>query len=255
MEGSLLPAQRQQRILELLQKENLLVLPDLVSSLEISESTLRRDLKELARRGQVRLLRGGGVQLPDSSGELTLETRLQLNSIGKERIARYAARLVYHEDIVFLDASSISYLMIDFLRAERLTVVTNSLPHAQKLLKAGFKCLILGGEVAPNIHACRGPLTEYMLEVLRIGKAFISADGISREQGVTSRDPAAAALKKMVVSHTARSYFMMDASKHNVVTLYQVVSIDTGDVLVDQSHESFSGLSNIRVVSPEIARA
>ena len=101
----MIPTLRRSQILEILQASGLERLPGLAQKMGISESTLRRDLKELALRGEVELLRGGGVRMRKENIERGINEKILLNREEKERIARYAAELIHDNDVVYLDPS------------------------------------------------------------------------------------------------------------------------------------------------------
>lgn len=59
--------------------------------------------------------------------ELSITTKLDLNKEAKERIARKAASFVEYGDVIFLDPSSTTYLMIPYLVNRDITVLTNGI--------------------------------------------------------------------------------------------------------------------------------
>lgn len=244
----MIPEQRRQRIKELAQANELLMHTDLIEALGVSESTLRRDLNQMAQHGEVVLLRGGGIRIRTWDQGQTLENKLTQNTLEKEHIAKYAAQLVYPDDVVFLDPSSITYLMIPHLSASHITVATNSLQHLSQLIKAGIRCLMVGGEVQSG-KACHGNLAESSLQQLRFSKCFLGTDGMSVTMGLTTRDANVAALKRMALQQSANAYFLVDSSKYNVVTMYKVADIEACHILIDRPCQAFAGLSNLRCAS------
>ena len=84
----MIPTLRRSQILEILQASGLERLPGLAQKMGISESTLRRDLKELALRGEVELLRGGGVRMRKENIERGINEKILLNREEKERLER-----------------------------------------------------------------------------------------------------------------------------------------------------------------------
>ena len=53
--------QRRSQILEIIEMKGFSALQDLVSEVGVSESTIRRDLENLDRNGQIRRTRGGAA--------------------------------------------------------------------------------------------------------------------------------------------------------------------------------------------------
>ena len=85
----MIPAIRQQTIIDLLKKSNtILYVDDLSTKLNVSSSTLRRDLKELAENDQLTLLHGGGVKLIERKNmEQNIISKLSINKEAKIQIA------------------------------------------------------------------------------------------------------------------------------------------------------------------------
>lgn len=241
----MIPVQRKQRIKDLLQRSELLTLPELILDLGISQSTLRRDLREMAQQGEVDLLRGGGIRIHQEEEEWSLHRTLRCCEDEKRRIAAYAAQLVFPGDILFLDGSSASYLLIDSLVMDRLVVATNSIAHATLLIKRKISCILVGGTVQSDRHASVGPLAEKMMESLRFTKCFLGTTGLSPTMGLTCRNPQIASLHRMAIDRAGTTYFLVDSSKFDVVTLCKTADIDECKIILDAPHPGFSELSNI----------
>lgn len=133
---------------------------DLVSFLNISESTVRRDLLTLDREGRLRRVHGGATTLrDDSSYEADMENlqdKYSIHMSDKRRIAQYAASLIKKDDFVYLDAGSTTEQMADFLAGSEATFVTNSIPLAQKLGRSGSRIYILPGRVKGDTESIVG---------------------------------------------------------------------------------------------------
>ncbi len=87
----MIPAVRQEKILEILSNNEIVTVESLMNELQVSVSTLRRDLIKLEGEKKITLLHGGGVRLAPKTVELNIFTKLEMNKDAKERIARKAA--------------------------------------------------------------------------------------------------------------------------------------------------------------------
>ncbi len=248
----MIPTLRRQKIVDLLQGNEVLFLADLVAAMGISESTVRRDLKELAHSGEIELLRGGGVRLHHENVEMNIDVKLQLCREEKDRIARYAAGLIYPGDIIFLDPSSVNYLLIDYIAAERVTVVTNSIANISKLLKADINCIMVGGQIKKNTSSCVGPLAEQTMGRLRFSKSFLGANGMSMEMGITNHDPNEQSIKRLAIEHSVSTYFLIDSSKYGVVAMCKVADIGESMIVTDRRRKELDALDNVIYVEDEI---
>lgn len=74
------PAERHQKLVELLSQKGFVSIPDLPSVLNVSEITIRRDLKVLHSQGIVEKVVGGG-QISKSTTEPTFMNKRVLQQI------------------------------------------------------------------------------------------------------------------------------------------------------------------------------
>ena len=120
---TMLTEERHEKIMRLVNTSGAVSVQDLVSFLNISESTVRRDLLTLDREGRLRRVHGGATTLrDDSSYEADMENlqdKYSIHMSDKRRIAQYAASLIKKDDFVYLDAGSTTEQMADFLGVTR----------------------------------------------------------------------------------------------------------------------------------------
>ena len=81
----MLAAQRRDLLLERLKTEGRIVAKDLAVELDVSEDSIRRDLRELAEAGLCQRVYGGA--LPVSPATADYATRMAVSVAGKEKIA------------------------------------------------------------------------------------------------------------------------------------------------------------------------
>ena len=175
---NILKSERKQLILERIQAQQYVRLEELVEILETSESTVRRDLDELENEGKLRRVHGGA----ESTGNLQLEESILEKSVKnvqeKREIAERAVQLIGDGDVIFLDAGTTTGLLIDYLHQENLTVVTNSVHHAVKLVERKIKTIIIGGFVKQSTDASVGAVAIDQIRQLNFDKAFLGMNGI-----------------------------------------------------------------------------
>ncbi len=81
----MLTAERRQYILETLQRDGKVLASQLSTSLNVSEDTIRRDLRELADAGLLQRVHGGG--LPRSPASASFAARQRQAPVAKQAIA------------------------------------------------------------------------------------------------------------------------------------------------------------------------
>ena len=151
----MLTEQRQEEILRLLNQKGSVTLQELKEYFHTSESTIRRDLNALDKRGALTKVFGGAVR-PEGRVMLREEQvsqRQELYREEKNRIGRYAASLVGPEDFVYLDAGTTTGAMIPYLTEHSAAFVTNAVSHALHLAENGFRVILIGGEVKAATEA------------------------------------------------------------------------------------------------------
>ena len=240
----MIPAVRQEKILEILSNNEIVTVESLMNELQVSVSTLRRDLIKLEGEKKITLLHGGGVRLAPKTVELNIFTKLEMNKDAKERIARKAAGLVEDGDTIFLDPSSTTYLMIPFLAGKDITVLTNGMSHINQLVALDIPCIMVGGSIKKTTNSCIGPITETTLRTLYFSKCFLGANGFSITSGITNHDINERVIKLLALNNSCQPYFLIDHTKYGIVTMVQIANLDQYPILIDEIPEDLENYKN-----------
>ena len=121
----MLASQRKQQILQILTEEKQVMSGELSQRFNVSEDSIRRDLRELAAEGKLQRVHGGA--LPVSAAIAPIETRKSVQIASKQAVARAAAALIQPGQVVIVDGGTTTAAMIGFLPADlSCTVVTHS---------------------------------------------------------------------------------------------------------------------------------
>jgi DeoR family fructose operon transcriptional repressor len=241
----MIPAIRQQAIVDLLTKNDIVYMDYLSDYLETSLSTLRRDLRELEQLGKVILLHGGGIQLNRNNSELSIAAKLTLNKEAKINIAKKACSFIEENDVIFLDPSSTTLQMIPYLTNRKITVITNGIYHIKLLAAHNIPGIMIGGNIKQNTNSCIGPLAETTLNGLNFNKCFLGSNGFSRKSGITNYDIYEYTIKRIAMNKSIISYFLLDSSKYNIVTMIKVASLNEGYIITEQPIDELVELNNI----------
>ncbi len=177
-----LAEQRRAQLLELVRQRRFASLPDLVKALDVSESTVRRDLEVLEEQGAVRRIHGGALYCGMSPKIPHFEASQSAAWGEKQAIARKAVEFVDDGDTLLLDGGSTTFEVARLLVGRPLHVVTNSLPVANLFAAdTNSDLVLLGGDICPRSGVARGPYTDRMLSALRVRRTILSVAGISDE--------------------------------------------------------------------------
>jgi DeoR/GlpR family transcriptional regulator of sugar metabolism len=126
---------RRRRIVELVQETGRKTVAELCDSFDVSEMTIRRDLRDLDREGLLRRVHGGAVSSLGRSYEPPYTIRSTRNGDPKRAIGRMAAELIIDGDSIALDVGTTTLEIAQALQGKHnLTIITASLPIANEIV-------------------------------------------------------------------------------------------------------------------------
>lgn len=202
---------------------------------DVTPETIRRDLDVLDRAGVLRRVHGGAIPAsPTGPGEQPLSARESVASVQKDRIAQAALALLPGDaDAIILDSGTTTARFAALIPAAGPTVFTNSPPIAVQAALAGATDVELsGGRVRRSTQACVGPAAVAWFDRLRVDVAFLGANGLSLEHGLSTPDADEAAVKAAMVRAARRVVLLADADKIGVETTCRFAHLGDIDVLV-----------------------
>lgn len=172
--------ERRQRVLDLVVQRGFIALADLATAVEMSESTVRRDLDYWDKQGVLKRTHGGAVYVGDGATLPALEERSSRQIEEKRQIARTAAARIRDGDAILLDGGTTTLEVARLLVGRSLQIVTNSLPIAVLLASSRETDLVfLGGYVFPKTGVALGPSTVRMMEEIHVHQTIMSVAGIT----------------------------------------------------------------------------
>lgn len=206
---------------------------NLAEVLDVSEETIRRTAKSLARADLVQRVHGG-VYLVNTEAEASVFSRLGRRSTEKHKIAEATAALVPDGSCVFLDVGSTTAFVAQALRDhEKLTIVTNSLTVAQALVnRNGNRVFLAGGELRHAEGAAFGTEALDFIRRFFFDIAIMSVDGISLNAGFLLRGSQEAALARTAISQAGRKIVVADHQKFGQNAPLIACEPDSIDILV-----------------------
>ena len=259
----MLIAERRRRLLEQVRRRGYASFRELAEALSISESTVRRDLRLMVEQGLIESIRGGVGPAPERDREPGWTPHRDLDAVAfpvrdvtdgdpgalgapdagpvadpahreRQAIAAYAATLVKPGSAILLGPGRTTAALARELTGIRsLTVVTNSVPVTQALLRAPqIDVVMVGGALRRSIGALVGPATEQALQGLRGDQVFLSGDGVTADRGLTTPNVFAAATDQALMTAGRQVVVLADGSKLGHDTMCQTVPTDRIDVLV-----------------------
>lgn len=230
----MLKSKRKQLILEKVMKDKFVSLEYLVKALDTSESTVRRDLDELESERKLRRVHGGAESLHFLQEEESNQEKSIKNIQEKTKIAQKAASLIQEYDVIFIDAGTTNELLVNELHDPSVTVVTNSIHHATKLVERNIPTVIIGGVVKRSTDASIGGVALNQIGQLNFDKAFIGMNGID-DGFFTTPDMEEGAVKRAILENAKRTYVLADASKLGQTSFAKVAPISRARLITNQT--------------------
>jgi DeoR family fructose operon transcriptional repressor len=233
------PEERQQAIASLVMSRGRASVNELAETYAVTTETVRRDLATLDRAGVLRRVHGGAVPVRALHVvESDVTERESTRTDYKDAIARAAAEFFpINGGSVLFDAGTTTARVAALLPTDRdLTIVTNSVPIAARVSGMSTVSLqLLGGRVRGLTQAAVGEQALRVLDTLRVDIAFIGANGITVEHGLSTPDGEEAAVKRAMVRSAHYVVVVADSSKVGREEFVSFAPIDRVDALVTDS--------------------
>lgn len=228
-------ARRRQEILRIIENAGYAEARQLAIELDVDVSTIRRDLDCLARGGLVQRTHGGALPVGNAEAiDVPYAVKRYEELSEKRAIARYASSLVADGDSLVIDSGSTTYALAEAMSGRRrLTVATNDLHIAHYLAeRGGVRLVVTGGQLIDSVFTLVGPGALASLTALQVDWAFLGADAVDAQAGVTNVNSIEVPLKQAMLKAATRTVLLADSSKFGRRALATVVGIDAFDHIV-----------------------
>jgi DeoR/GlpR family transcriptional regulator of sugar metabolism len=221
----MLTSQRKQTILALLLQSGQVVAKDLSQQLDLSEDTIRRDLRELAAEGLLQRVHGGALPASPAVGNFSF--RLNVATEEKKQIGQAAAAMVQPGQVVILDGGTTAVQIArHFLPQLRATVVTHSPTIAVELVEhPNIEVILIGGRLFKHsVVAVGAPAIENIARI-HADIYFMGVTGIHPQTGLTTGDFEEAHVKRALSASAAETIVLASPEKLNAVSPYVIAPL------------------------------
>ena len=228
----MLAEERRNRLLELVRQRRFASLPELEKQLNVSKSTLRRDLDHLEKHGATRRIHGGVLYAGESPKMPHFDTRQQARWSQKQAIAQRVIELIEDADTVLLDGGSTTYEVARLLVGRPVHVVTTSLPVATLFASdANSDLVLVGGNICPRTGVAQGPYADKMLSMVRVRKTILSVAGIN-DEGFFNNNLLLVETERAMMRAADEVIVVADSSKFGRQSLSHLCPLEKIDYLV-----------------------
>ncbi|AGP58044.1 hypothetical protein M271_33145 [Streptomyces rapamycinicus NRRL 5491] len=218
---------------------------ELAENLQVSESTIRRDLTLLDRNGELLRTYGGAALSPHGAAEAAgaevepetpFDQVISRDEALKEAIAEEAVKLVEDDSVIVLDIGTTPLAIARRLRGRPVTVITSSLPVLDVLRDdEAVRLVMLGGVLRRNYQSLVGSLTEQALRQVSADLLFLSCTGVRPNGHVVDNMAVEAPLKQAMIETAGKVVLVAVETKFPGTGSLRVCSLSDLDVLITTS--------------------
>jgi len=246
--------ERHKKIKEILNSKKSISVSELSGQLDVSESTIRRDLHTLEQNRLIHRTHGGAINIDSVRFEPSLlEKEIQFRD-EKLRVAKQAVQMIREGDTIALDGGTTTLEIARTLpNMANLTVVTNSVKIITELANLpDVSVVVTGGNLRRMNMTLVGPISNQTLENLHIDKLFTGTIGLTYEEGLTTTDVIEAETKSAMIKKAKEVIVVADYSKIGKLAFANVASINSIDKLITNTGISKSLVKRLQKKGIEV---
>jgi DeoR/GlpR family transcriptional regulator of sugar metabolism len=228
----MLTSQRKDYILRVLKDTGQVIAKSVAQELQLSEDTIRRDLRELAAEGRLQRVHGGA--LPSSPAVANFAGREQLAPQAKVALGRAAAAMIRAGQVVILDGGTTTLQIAKHLAPDlKATVVTHSPTIAVALVEhPGVEVILIGGRLFKHSVVTVGAAATEAIARIRADVYFMGVTGVHPQAGLSTGDLEEAHMKRALSASAAETFVLASAEKLNAASAYVIAPLTEVDGLI-----------------------
>ena len=241
----MLQEERHSVIVQQINTHNKVVASELCQQLKVSLDTIRRDIKELERKGKVIKVHGGAISpnfhQPFQQQEVYAKGE-------KKEIAKKALTLI-RDGMTILTGGGTVMLELARILPEHLTgtiFTVSPFVALEAAQRSSAEVILLGGRLSRNSYICTGASVASQIASLHVDLCLLGTNGLSPDEGITDYDWEIAQVKKAILKAAEKSALLSISEKLGTVQKVQVCELRPIDYLItelapdDEKLESYS---------------
>ena len=239
----MLQEERHNFIVQQINTHNKVVASELCSQLKVSLDTVRRDIKELEKKGKVIKVHGGAVSIHFHQPFQPQEVYARYE---KKEIAKKALPLI-KDGMTLLAGGGTVMLELARILPENLTgtlFTVSPLVALEAAQRSSVEVVLLGGRLSRNSYICTGASVASEIAELHVDLCLLGTNGISLNEGITDYDWEVAKVKKALLKSSERSVLLSISEKLDTVQKVQVCKLNAIDYLITELHSSHEKLES-----------
>ena len=220
----------------MLSRRGMADLDTIAAELNVSQSTVRRDIEALEQIGVVERTHGGviwiGDRPPTNTRPYAFHQRMGYQVDAKRQIARAAKQLVQPGQTVLIDGGTTTFYLAQELLGQPLQLVTNSLPIANLFLNdENVELVLTGGLMYPRYGVLLGPMAENMIAAIHTKTLFLSVAGI-HDGSLYNQNVLLVQAERRMMEQAQQVVLLADSGKFGQQALSRLGGLGEVDIVV-----------------------
>lgn len=231
--------ERLEQILNILNKNGRVKVKELSERFNVSEGMIRKDLQRLEGDGFLQRTYGGAILNREISKNSSITTRMNVNLSSKELISKKAFDLIVDGDVVFLETSSINFLLAKLIAnsTKKITLITNmSIIPPLFNDNETVKLICIGGVYDNKAGGVLGSEVIKSISKYIFDKGFLGSSGvnlITNNVGTVTLEDGN--VKELIVSNSKEVFLLIEKEKFNVDSTYRFATLEEFNAIITDS--------------------
>jgi DeoR/GlpR family transcriptional regulator of sugar metabolism len=229
----MLQEERRNYILQKINSHNKVIASELCQQLKVSLDTVRRDIKDLEKKGKVIKVHGGAVS-PNFHQPFQQQEVYARHE--KKEIARKALALIKDGMTLLVGGGTVMLELARILPEDLEGTLFTVSPFValEVAQRSTVDVVLLGGKVARNSYICTGSSVASAISEIRVDLCLIGTNGLALSEGITDFDWEVAQVKKAMLKSASKSALLCISEKLDTVQKVQVCKLNAIDYLVTE---------------------
>lgn len=231
--------QRRNKLVELINQKGNVNFAQIKSAFpNVSEMTLRTDLKALDEANRIVRIHGGAKSVQVVVGTDDFLNRRSVRNISeKQQIAEKALKLIRHDSVIFLDSGSTTTALARVFPDQSNLIYTTGLSCVTELVNLEHPTVeIPGGKLNRYSMSVYGHFAIKGLEGINFDQAFMGVTCYSKSTGFTCGVREEACLKQTVMRQSGQNIILMDSSKVEKKNPYSICGLADVDIVISDGN-------------------
>lgn len=232
--------ERREKIISIIKENNGASVKELAQKLDVSDMTIRRDIRVLEEKNIVETFHGAIVynsKIDNPINEDNKEYSLDSHSLIKDRekylIGQKAASMIKEDDIIIIDIGTTTEKLsqaMDDIKCTALVFSSNNLINL--LFKKNVDLIIGGGNLHRDSGMMESSQSIEMMKNIRASKLFLSAAGVHKDLGITCENSYELNSKKIIIKNSLEVILLADSSKFGAVKSTHFADLSDIDTII-----------------------